>query len=484
MKLTIALLAIFAVSCVFSAPTNLKSFKSLSQARMNGRLHSGHKTVQTMFAHPSKNVHHVALKRNQIKQNQVKKHLQTSPKIIREEVVALKNGGGFFMSSQTSDGKTSLGGNFDIKGTEKFTILYLEDGKVALKTPQGTYIRTRSTGAGALVDVASSIGDWEKYDLIKHSDGTLSFKSAHNNYLRIYKTDEGPTVLDTQTDINVYEKYAIVDPSTGLTEQTVALKTSEGYYVRASPAGSSTNLGASLVLGATEILTMVTVQSGMVAFRTPQGTYIRTRSTGAGALVDVASSIGPHEIYEPIKNSDGSVSFKTYFNNYLRIQKKDDGRLFPDTQTYIGRCEKFTVLNSFSALKEQTGALKTVHGTFVSVRPEATEAVATQKTEKGDTEKLTLVTLLSGKVAIRTAKGAYLSVHSENPLAPVDSQAKIDDHATFDLVQNSDGSISFKSFQGTYLRADEGGEGADITTQAYNKDWEHFTPVGLDAPAN
>ena len=350
MKLTIALLAIFAVSCVFSAPTNLKSFKSLSQARMNGRLHSGHKTVQTMFAHPSKNVHHVALKRNQIKQNQVKKHLQTSPKIIREEVVALKNGGGFFMSSQTSDGKTSLGGNFDIKGTEKFTILYLEDGKVALKTPQGT--------------------------------------------------------------------------------------------------------------------------------------YIRTRSTGAGALVDVASSIGPHEIYEPIKNSDGSVSFRTYFNNYLRIQKKDDGRLFPDTQTYIGRCEKFTVLNSFSALKEQTGALKTVHGTFVSVRPEATEAVATQKTEKGDTEKLTLVTLLSGKVAIRTAKGAYLSVHSENPLAPVDSQAKIDDHATFDLVQNSDGSISFKSFLGTYLRADEGGEGADITTQAYNKDWEHFTPVGLDAPAN
>ena len=491
MKLSIAIITIFAVSCVLAAPTNLKSFKSLSQARMNGRLQSGHKTVQTKLAHPSKNVHHVALKRNQIRPDHASKHnsltakhSQTAYKITKEQPVALLAKDSFFLSAPSAVVGAALGGNYLNGETEKLTILYLESGKVAIRTPQGAFLRMISGGEGAKVQIAAQIDDWSTYELLTHSDGLVSFKSAHGNYLRAEKVGGAPQI-DGQTYVGGCEKFTIVDPSKKAREQTVGFKAKDGSFVSVRSGATGAVLGGNSQIGETEKLTILYLEAGKVAIRTPQGAYLRTHSGGDGAQVDVVPQIGESERYELINQPDGTVSFKTAHGTYLKAEIQR-GVLKVMAQTYVGGCEKFNLVDPFHVTKEQAGALKTFHGTFVSVQTGETGSTVSQKAQIGATEKLTLLTLESGKVAIRTPQGAYLSTHSTEALAIIDCQAKIDDSATFELVQNPDGTVSFKSFQGTYLRAEEGGEGAEINTQEFLKDWERFTLVGQDgasAPA-
>lgn len=102
--------------------------------------------------------------------------------------------------------------------------------------------------------------------------------------------------------------------------------------------------------------------------------------------------------------------------------------------------------------KTQIIALKAQEGPYVSISSREGATVIGGSDQVGDSEKLALLTLDSGKTAIRTTQGnTYLSAVSGGSAVTV---AKYPGNSeAWTRIDNADGSVSFKSHQGTYLSA-------------------------------
>lgn len=484
MKLSIAILAVIAVSCVVAAPVAVKSLKPAPQMRLAQRLQAGHKKIQAM-SHASKMIQHLAVIRNHLKagaaklhQKQISKHFETAYKSVKEQTVILANQYGYLASARVEAGKTILGGTFQAGSSERFTIVYLDSGRVAIRTPQGSYLTTSAGGDRVKLTAEPQIEQNGTYELLTNSDGSYTFKSVHGNYISVTNNDD-VVVLQAANGIAQCESFNFVDSSKHTTIQTVTLRNQRDYYLSA-PVGS---LGGALTAGDSERINLLTVESGFVALRTPQGAYVITKGSGESAQVVAEDKLRMFGLYRLIKNSDGTVSFKSVFHgNYLRIAKSS-GKLILDTQTYNDANEKYVVDELFPAYWEQPVALKTHHKTFVSATVQGDVTTISQRAQIGATEQFTLLHLNNGKVLIRTPQGAYLITVSSAAFSKVTTQANIQESIALDQIINTDGTISFKFPQGTYLRANEGGEGAVVNTQTYKDDWEKYTLVDYDGNA-
>ena len=132
--------------------------------------------------------------------------------------------------------------------------------------------------------------------------------------------------------------------------------------------------------------------------------------------------------------------------------------------------------------REESVALKSIHGTFIRCHPGGEGSRADLQTQIGPWEKFTLQYLTNGKVALRTAHGTYIRTHPGGEGSKVDLQTYIGAWETYDLIRNADGTVSFRSIHGTYLRAHPGGEGSRLDTQTYLAPWEKFNLVQLEQP--
>jgi hypothetical protein len=68
---------------------------------------------------------------------------------------------------------------------ETFNIIELENGKIVIKTDEGTYISTRLEKGNQLLHSVNKIGGWEVYDLINVGNGKSVLRACNNKYVAL-----------------------------------------------------------------------------------------------------------------------------------------------------------------------------------------------------------------------------------------------------------------------------------------------------------
>ncbi len=455
----VAFIAFIAVSCVLAGPNLNLNLRRVRLSKAQTRLQSLHKSVRPLSTRPVLKSRHAE-----------------DYKFVSEQTVSLLSSQNLYVSARVEKGVTLLGGSPKIGESERFTLISLDDGKWAIRAPGKTgFVSSLMGGSGALVDVPAPLGGWCRYERINHADGTVSFKSVHGTYLRAEIVDN-KLRIDSQTYIGAREKFTLVfEPR----EAIVTIKSNDGYFIGTTPADGPSVLSGVKAVSNEVTLSLLFLASGRVAIRTAKGAFLRVAGAGAEAKVDLVSKVEDAATFELLNGWDGYNKFKSSYGNYLRAELID-GKLRVDTQNYLGAKEQFVINYLHKFVRQQPAALKSFHENFVRVSSQAGVTTVDQTAQIGETEKLTLIFLESGKVAIRTPQGGYISVESAEDFSPLSVLSQIADSAIFDLIRNPDGTVTFKSAQGNYLRADEGGEGAAVNTQSYIGTWESFTVVDFD----
>uniref|UniRef100_A0A0G4HXH5 RING-type domain-containing protein n=1 Tax=Chromera velia CCMP2878 TaxID=1169474 RepID=A0A0G4HXH5_9ALVE len=84
---------------------------------------------------------------------------------------------------------------------EKWQVIDLGNGRVALRSFHGTYMRAHPGGEGAKMDLQTGCGPWEEFTLVRADGNRFGIRSAHGTYLRAHKGGVGAT-LDLQVNKN------------------------------------------------------------------------------------------------------------------------------------------------------------------------------------------------------------------------------------------------------------------------------------------
>lgn len=455
MKFSIALVAIFTLSCiVVAAPVNLKRMKSIAALQKRGH-QSISKSDQIQPHHA-----HADLKRNA-------KHSQRYSETKRQQF-AIKDSTGNYLSVFREGGSTKVKTAPEIGVNEDLIICTVENGKYAILTQYGNWLRFHPDGH---IDEEDFIGGWTTLEWINNSDGTVTFKTVHGTYLR--SSNSGVLV---QSSLGATEKFTLVKPYSILKEQHVSFRAIDGGYLSVTTQAGALVLSSNTVNGAKEWFTLCTLaQKGLYGIRTYTGAYVTSHSGGDNAKITPTSEVlGKADTFRINENSDGTVSIQSHHGTYLRLEQVG-GVTVVDGQTKLGSAEKFIL---FDQVKETVVSLKSYHKTFVHLSVNEGVTIVDLQSKFEDAENLTLQFLLStNKVMLRTMQGAYLSVRTATAFEKINIQANIDSSTIFELINNSDGTYSFKSSTGTYLRAVEGGNGAIVDTQTYIGDWEKYTVI-------
>jgi uncharacterized protein YgiM (DUF1202 family) len=99
----------------------------------------------------------------------------------------------------------------ELKDWEKFTLLYLDSGKVAFRTFHGRYV----TAMGADPDwvlraETTELKDWEKFTLIDLDNGRVAFMTFHGRYVTAMGADRDWVLRAETAELKDWEKFELV----------------------------------------------------------------------------------------------------------------------------------------------------------------------------------------------------------------------------------------------------------------------------------
>ena len=128
-----------------------------------------------------------------------------------------------------------------------------------------------------------------------------------------------------------------------ISENTIALRTHHGTYIRADEPGSGWAVNQQSSIGSWETFDVITRSNGKVGFKTAHGRYLQATNDWG---VRQQSYIGDWEQFDVITDSDsrvanGKVALKTHFNTYLKATNESA----MSQQTFIENFEQFDVIS-------------------------------------------------------------------------------------------------------------------------------------------
>jgi len=100
-----------------------------------------------------------------------------------------------------------------VKDWEKFFLLYLDNGKVALKTDHGKFVSaTGDDGCCNWILKAETPdrGESEEFSLINAGDGKLAFKTYHGTYVSATSAEQCWKVRAKTRKLGDWEKFTLI----------------------------------------------------------------------------------------------------------------------------------------------------------------------------------------------------------------------------------------------------------------------------------
>lgn len=89
--------------------------------------------------------------------------------------IAIKSYEGYYLSASNDEKSISVEAT-EIKDRQKFKLVELDNNKVALKTYYDKYVCAEDGGGGSVVADRTNIGEWESFNLIKSQEDTNEYK--------------------------------------------------------------------------------------------------------------------------------------------------------------------------------------------------------------------------------------------------------------------------------------------------------------------
>ena len=129
-----------------------------------------------------------------------------------------------YMSSQNASQMNTV---TTLGATEKFEIIDVGGGKVALKGSNGNYVSSEN-GTKEMTCTRTSIGDWEKFTLVDQGDGTQAILGNNSQYLR-------ENMLCTSPSVSTWQKWTV---TTGLSPRLAQTQAKLEVYPNPLQAGA------------------------------------------------------------------------------------------------------------------------------------------------------------------------------------------------------------------------------------------------------
>jgi len=127
--------------------------------------------------------------------------------VVREEKVAIQTVFGTYVRSLPNSG-IDVGSS--ITDQAKFSLQYLKNGKVALKTANNTYVCAPPEDSAKVI-IQTWLNTWESFTMIENCDGSVTFRTTHGGFLRANFGGDG-SVITTQSkaDLGSSTRFKIV----------------------------------------------------------------------------------------------------------------------------------------------------------------------------------------------------------------------------------------------------------------------------------
>ena len=235
-------------------------------------------------------------------------------------------------------------GHFDAH--EQYRLIDLGNDTYAIRTHNGHHLRAQSGGGSTLRADVTHIGSHERFTLVDVGDGKTALRT-HNGHYVVAEGGGGGTVNANRTAIGSWEKFNIIDlAGTGgsyTIGETYAIRANKGYYLH--EAGDDTITSGSTGVTAYEQFTLVDAGGGKVAIRTPDGYHLRAQSGGGTTLRADVTHIGSHEKFTIVDAGGGKVAFRSHYGYYIKAPYGGGGGTVDVTSTGIGYQQRFELID-------------------------------------------------------------------------------------------------------------------------------------------
>lgn len=124
------------------------------------------------------------------------------------ELFSLKTFNGKYLCAEDGGGSTLTADRDNIGEWEKFQIVDLGRGNVALKSYNGYYVSASTDEKNIYVD-ANEIGRRQTFELVRLDNNKVAFKSYYNNYICAEDGGGGKVVAD-RTEIGNWESFELI----------------------------------------------------------------------------------------------------------------------------------------------------------------------------------------------------------------------------------------------------------------------------------
>ncbi|MFN3201935.1 MAG: hypothetical protein ACE366_26250 [Bradymonadia bacterium] len=209
--------------------------------------------------------------------------------------VALQTAEGFFVG-QDPDGSMIS----DAIAPLPLQMVSVGEEQVGLRLPNGRFVGVEGGDDGEVYSDARWLRSWEKFDLIELGFGFVALSTGGAHHLR--DGEDGLLVADGAQGAQD-TRFTLVD----LAGTPVAIQGVDGRYVQVTPNGialTGTQVDASTTFD------FVNLGGLEIALR-HDGEYVRAVNGGGGQLLADRSWILSHERFDLVPNADGTISLRT-----------------------------------------------------------------------------------------------------------------------------------------------------------------------------
>jgi len=134
--------------------------------------------------------------------------------VLRSEVIAIRTFHGRYVTAMDAGWDWEIRAETEVLGDwEKFILLYLDNGKVALKTNHGNFVSaTDDTGYNdwELRGGATRIGKCEQFTLIDLGNRKVAFESCYGRYVTAFNAERHWILRAETQKLSTWEEFTIV----------------------------------------------------------------------------------------------------------------------------------------------------------------------------------------------------------------------------------------------------------------------------------
>ena len=254
----------------------------------------------------------------------------------------------------------------------------------------------------------------------------------------------------------------------------VALRTTQGKYVRAFNGGGGIVDGKGSKIGPWETFELIGLGGDSYALRSINRAFVTVEGGGPGVVNANRAFVNAWETFTAVKVGPRDIALRTSTGRYLTVGSSGTINTW---STWITDAAKLTVVE----LDTEPVALRVDGGQYARVSGDKLEAISGSLFRD---EFLYLVNLGDSvasvsQVAFRTKDGRYLRAVSGGGGDLRLDRTIIGAHETFQIVPKTKNGVAILSHDGHYLAAEGGGGQALVADRTAFGAWEHFTVIWM-----